>query len=77
MSRLLKVMTLLLVGVASIGCRACYTCYDYAPPVADCQCSACGGGRSGSAMPGTYADNQDSTAPAVQVAEQPTNKLTR
>jgi hypothetical protein len=43
----------LAIGASSLaGCRACSTCYDYAPPVADCACGTCGHGRAGSAFAG-------------------------
>ncbi len=41
----------LLAAGSQIGCRACCSPYDYAPPVANCDCCGCGG-RSGSAAGG-------------------------
>jgi hypothetical protein len=34
------------------GCRSCSTPHDYDPPVANCQCNACGVHRAGSASGG-------------------------
>ncbi|MEM6330675.1 MAG: hypothetical protein AAF790_10545 [Planctomycetota bacterium] len=65
MQRLMTALALAAVtvcGAAQLGCRACGgNCYDYAPPVADCHCNACGGGRSGSIMPGGYAADGSSS----------------
>lgn len=56
-----------------IGCRACGTCYDYSPPVADCVCGTCGHGRAGSIISGgvqagegevVYEESQPSATPA-------------
>jgi hypothetical protein len=49
---------LLLLGLATAttfsagGCRSCSTCHDYGPPVANCDCQACGVHRAGSASGG-------------------------
>lgn len=49
---------LLLAGIiaattlAAGGCRSCSSCHDYDPPVANCNCNACGTHRSGSACGG-------------------------
>ena len=49
---------LLLAGIiawttlAASGCRSCSSCHDYDPPVAGCQCNACGTHRAGSACGG-------------------------
>ena len=51
MSRLWMVL-LAVVAAASLsstGCRSCSTCHDYDPPVANCDCHACGCNRAGSA----------------------------
>jgi hypothetical protein len=40
---------------SSGGCRSCSTCHDYGPPVANCECQACGVHRAGSAS-GGYVD---------------------
>jgi hypothetical protein len=34
------------------GCRSCSNCHDYDPPVANCDCCACGTQRAGSACCG-------------------------
>ena len=34
--------------LSAVGCQACSSCYDYARPVADCQCNCCGCQRAGS-----------------------------
>jgi hypothetical protein len=39
-------------AVACGGCRSCSTCHDYDPPVANCDCNACGSHRAGSASGG-------------------------
>lgn len=67
---------LLLAGGATlqIGCQACGSCYDYAPPVTGCQCSSCNcghGGRSGSRISGLAADQGDSLDKAARIAEAP------
>ncbi|MEX0642424.1 MAG: hypothetical protein WD468_06970 [Pirellulales bacterium] len=41
-----------LTSLATGGCRACSSCHDYDPPVADCQCDAWGTHRAGSACGG-------------------------
>lgn len=76
MSTTAKVFALsltLLAGAAQLGCRACGTCHDYDPPVANCQCNACGTGRSGSAIGGYsgmgYASADEANAD-VQVAKE-------
>lgn len=38
--------------VSSGGCRSCDNCHDYGPPVANCDCNACGTHRAGSASGG-------------------------
>ncbi len=52
-TRLLLVAALLL-PLASLGCRACQSCYDNSSPLAGnaCGCNTCGSGRSGSAISG-------------------------
>jgi hypothetical protein len=41
------------ITTASGGCRSCDSGgYDYAPPVANCQCDSCGTHRAGSASSG-------------------------
>jgi hypothetical protein len=49
------------------GCRSCSSCHDYAPPVANCQCNACGTSRCGSASCGCASD----TGYEVEGAYQP------
>jgi hypothetical protein len=34
------------------GCRSCSNCHDYDPPVANCDCGACGTQRAGSVCSG-------------------------
>ncbi len=38
------------------GCRSCDNCHDYDPPVANCDCNACGSHRAGSASSGYVGD---------------------
>jgi hypothetical protein len=54
MLRSLSMPALLIAAaiISAVGCQACNSCYDYARPVADCQCNCCGCGRSGSAFSG-------------------------
>jgi hypothetical protein len=61
------------VGLSSTGCRSCSTCHDYDPPVANCDCQACGCNRAGSAycncasgQPADgYVEEEYTTEPAV------------
>lgn len=46
------VLGLSLALTASGGCRSCDACHDYDPPVANCDCNACGTQRAGSASVG-------------------------
>ncbi len=55
MATRLMLVAALLLPLASLGCRACQSCYDNSSPVAGnaCGCNTCGcGGRSGSAISG-------------------------
>ena len=60
--------------VSTGGCRSCANCHDYDPPVANCDCHACGTQRSGSASGGYdsegYAEEGDYENTG-QVVEQP------
>jgi hypothetical protein len=48
-----SLLIILLVGVMGlVGCHACSSCYDYSPPVANCDCCACGTHRAGSVWGG-------------------------
>src|SRR5262245_7284893 len=49
---LLLAAIITLVATAAGGCRSCSSCHDYDPPVANCNCDACGTHRSGSAFAG-------------------------
>ena len=69
----LRLALLLTLGAATLaGCRACGTCYDYSPPVADCVCGTCGHGRAGSIISGSavssgevlYDESQPQAIPA-------------
>ena len=62
----------LIAGAAQLGCRACGTCHDYDPPVANCNCNCCGdtGGRSGSVLAQTYAADEQTTEGAAHIARQ-------
>lgn len=77
MRRISQLLALLLVTsplAAQIGCRACGTCHDYDPPVANCSCNACGeaGGRSGSVSTHGYAQSdQPESYEHVEVAQKP------
>jgi hypothetical protein len=70
MLRLFLFPALLMAGatLASAGCRACSTCHDYDPPVADCDCGTCGGHRAGSAAGGYVTTGGDVVAPAPTAA---------
>jgi len=46
------VLGLSLALTAAGGCRSCDACHDYDPPVANCDCNACGMQRAGSATYG-------------------------
>ena len=55
------------------GCRSCSSCHDYDPPVANCECNACGCHRAGSASghvpagPGEiYSEGEYIVEPAVE-----------
>jgi hypothetical protein len=45
----LFVLGLVIATSSSGGCRSCSKCHDYGPPVANCNCQACGQHRAGSA----------------------------
>jgi hypothetical protein len=49
---MLLVGLITLTSLAAGGCRSCSSCHDYDPPVAGCQCDACGTHRAGSACSG-------------------------
>jgi hypothetical protein len=51
--------------IAFGGCRSCDSCNDYGPPVANCQCDACGTHRAGSAS-GGYIAGQPITGEYVE-----------
>jgi hypothetical protein len=59
---------LLLAGIIALssltagGCRSCSSCHDYDPPVAGCQCDACGTHRAGSACGGSCSTGSCTTA---------------
>lgn len=44
--------TMAALTVSAGGCRSCSSCHDYDPPVANCECNACGTHRAGSASGG-------------------------
>lgn len=46
------------------GCRSCSSCNDYSPPVADCDCNACGTQRAGSASGGYIVEGPYESYPA-------------
>lgn len=78
LTRLVALAVLLTGAAAQLGCRACGTCYDYSPPVADCHCNTCGTGRSGSAiMSGGYAGPDLPSEAATSVAKAPAKTTTR
>ena len=69
----------LLAATSSNGCRSCSNCHDYAPPVANCDCNACGIHRAGSAsapmvhgeyMPGGYYLPEGEYVPQEQVLQE-------
>lgn len=73
----LRFTLVLILGASTlIGCRACGTCYDYSPPVADCVCGTCGDGRAGSNFSGgmvasgevVYDESQPQAEPAEPTA---------
>ncbi|MEM6798617.1 MAG: hypothetical protein AAF589_03805 [Planctomycetota bacterium] len=64
-------------GIAQVGCRACGTCHDYSPPVADCHCNACGGGRSGSVSTHGYAGTDNAADAEAVIAQKPTDAVTK
>lgn len=49
---LLLLGTVAVISLSAGGCRSCSTCHDYGPPVANCDCNACGMHRAGSASCG-------------------------
>jgi hypothetical protein len=48
------------------GCRSCSNCHDYDPPVAACDCHACGTERAGSGG-GGYASHADTAGPHMEL----------
>ena len=48
----LLLLSLVAATTSAGGCRSCSTCHDYGPPVANCDCHACGTHRAGSASGG-------------------------
>ena len=45
----LLVLGLVVATTSTGGCRSCSNCHDHSPPVANCNCQACGQHRAGSA----------------------------
>ena len=71
---ILRFAVLFILGASTlVGCRACGTCYDYSPPVADCVCGTCGNGRAGSIISSStvasgeviYDESQPHNVPAL------------
>jgi hypothetical protein len=42
-------LSVVFASTSAGGCRSCSHCHDYGPPVANCDCHACGTHRAGSA----------------------------
>jgi hypothetical protein len=49
------------------GCRSCSNCHDYDPPVAACDCHACGTERAGSGTGGYIGQGHVTDADAIHV----------
>jgi hypothetical protein len=71
MQRTILILAALLAAtsLSTAGCRSCSSCYDYSPPVADCDCNTTWTQRAGSASGGYVASPPYADGESVETAQ--------